>query len=72
MGPELILAADACATESAALVVQIVKTAAKVVKLKRKCKILARDAMLLKTLLENNRSAIDSFQTLERIEGLHT
>jgi hypothetical protein len=67
MGLELALAIDACATESSALLVQIVKKAAQVIKLKKKCKILARDAMLLKTLLDSNRSAIEEFQTLERI-----
>jgi hypothetical protein len=68
MSPELALAIDACANESATLVGRIVTKAAEVVKLKAKCKALGNDAVLLKTLLDNNKSAIDTFTTLARLQ----
>lgn len=62
-------AIDACATESAALVITIIKKINEVRKFKSKCIKLGQDAQVLQNLLDKNRPAITSFQTLQDFEA---
>jgi hypothetical protein len=65
MGPELALAIDACMTESSPMVISIVKKVNEVRKFKGKCVKLGREATVLLQLLEINKSAIKSIQTIQ-------
>jgi hypothetical protein len=65
MGPELVLAIDACITESSALVVDIGKKVAQIVKLKKQCRRLGEDAKVLEQMLNKRRAAIQSIETLQ-------
>lgn len=64
MGPELALAIDGCVTESTALIVSLIKKVYQVRQLKKKCESLGKQAKILVHLLDKNRAAITSFQSL--------
>lgn len=66
MTPELALAIDACASDSAALIVKLIKKINEVRVFKRKCGQLGAEAKLLNKTLTKNKASIKDFETLER------
>jgi hypothetical protein len=69
MGPELALAIDACVTESSALLVSLVKKVNEVRNFKKKCRKLQNHAKILVQLLDKNRSAVKSLQSLQEFDA---
>jgi len=69
MGPELALAIETCATESTSIIISIISKINEVRKFKSKCTKLGKQAQVLAVLLKNNKTAVETFQTLEEFKA---
>lgn len=76
MGPELALAIDATINENGALVLAIIRKAKEAHRFRDKCDALAKDAATLQKILNKNKNAALSFETLADFEdclkSIHT
>lgn len=68
MTPELGLAIDAAINENTALIVGLYKKAKDCWKFRDKCTALCDDAAILSKIVEKNKFAIDSFETLAALQ----